>query len=274
MIDLANNNLSLAESLAKAKPYDTINLGKRRFEEKIIITTPHLTLIGTGATIVYNASHGDIIPFSLGGDGTKTFGTTGSATFTVKKEASFFKAEGITFINSYQRSGRANEQAVAFKSEASNVNINNCQFISNQDTLYLDDGKDIILTNCQVVGDVDFVFGSASALLENCSLVAINDGLFLAPNTYTSFSSGFVFVNCNFKLQNGLKKTVYLGRPWYPSKAKEPVYPRVELINCHIDEDIKLEFIKMHVGDPDSYQVRIIDTFYGDKVINRVLSKK
>ena len=142
IIDLNKEKMSLYEALFIAHENDVIILEDKVYFEKIKITTSNLTIIGTNnSTIEYDDYHARIIPQNLGGDGIKKYGTTGSATFTVKEEAVNFKAEGITFKNSHKRTiGINGGQAVAFKSESSGLRIKNCKFISDQDTLYVDSG--------------------------------------------------------------------------------------------------------------------------------------
>ncbi|MDE6656091.1 MAG: hypothetical protein K2J85_03780, partial [Anaeroplasmataceae bacterium] len=134
-IILSVKKISLSEALKDAKAGDVIYLEDKTYNEKITIATPNITLIGTeNSKIVFDATSQDIIPVTFGGDGKKTYGTTGSATVLVQPEATGFKAMGITFENSFKRDGRIQAQAVAFKSETSHIVLKDCTFISHQDT--------------------------------------------------------------------------------------------------------------------------------------------
>lgn len=259
-MDLRKTHLSLTEALKKAQQGEVIYLEDKTYFEKITITTPHLTLIGQEHTMIaFDASHGTTIPVEMGGDGTKVYGTTGSATVLVKPEADGFCAMNVTFQNTYVRGNKPNGQAVAFKSECSNILLKDCRFLGHQDTLYLDDGKNNLVQNCYIEGDIDFVFGSADCLFQNCILKAlVNEkriAYFLAPDTYIDNEKGFVFEDCKFLVEDELE--VYLGRAWYPSGAKRRVYPRVTLKNCELDAQIIPKLIQMHSNDPEEYLLKI-----------------
>lgn len=261
IIDLKKDNLSILEALKIAKSGDELILDDKVYKEKIVVKTPNLTFKGTKNTkITFDNCSSDIIPEIYGGDGIKTFGTTGSATFTVAKEASFFKAYDIIFENSYKRIGNVHSQAVAFKSETSNIYLKNCIFLSHQDTLYIDYGNNNKIIDSKIYGDIDFIFGSADCLFENCLIYALNDEInhayFTAPSTYICNKNGFVFKDCNFYTNPNME--VYLGRPWYPSKALMEVRPKISFINCNFSSDIKLSLKQMHEGDPNNYILKII----------------
>lgn len=268
MIDISNKNVSLTETLEKTLPGEIIYLGKRIFNEKITLEKADITLIGDGAIITYGVSHGTLIPDGSG----KTYGTTGSATFRVLESANGFSAYGVTFQNSFKRQGAKNGQAVAFKSESSNNKLINCKFISEQDTLYIDNGTNNQIINCLIQGDVDFIFGSANCIFTNCQIVGVNDGYFTAPSTYEIYEVGFVFNNCNFKVLNNAK--LALGRPWFPGGSKLPVSPKVSFNNCVFDSTIDLNLIKMHSKDPDKYFLKIDNCLYNKDLINKEICMK
>lgn len=252
VIDLQIQKISIYEALKLAKPYDTIYLDDCSYYEKITIRIPHLTLKGRKKSrIYYDASHGTIIPACMGGDGLRVFGTTGSATVLITPEAEGFCASDIIFENTFKRNGKTNGQAVAFKSECSYLVVQHCQFLSEQDTLYIDMGKHNKIEDSYIEGDIDFIFGSADCVFKNCLIYAKNScgkAYFLAPDTYEDQQYGFIFKNCQFKKETPVQ--AILGRAWYPSKALKPVYPRVTLLDCIIEDDIPLELIQMHEGDP------------------------
>ncbi len=256
IIDLKKDNLSILEALKIAKSGDEIILDDKFYKEKIVVKTPNLTFKGSKNTkITFDNCSSDIIPKQLGGDGIKTFGTTGSATFTVSKEACNFKAYNITFENSYKRIGKTHSQAVAFKSETSNIYLYDCIFLSHQDTLYIDFGQKNEIINSKIYGDIDFIFGSADCNFKNCDIYALNDEInhayFTAPSTYICNKNGFKFNNCNFYIKPNMD--VYLGRPWYPSKTLMEVVPRISFVNCKFADKINLSLKQMHDGDPNNY---------------------
>lgn len=253
-MDLRKTKMSLNEALRLAKPHDKIYLEDKTYVEKIRIDIPYLTLIGQKNTVIsYSCSHGTILPASEGGDGVKTYGTTGSATVLVCSQAVGFQAENITFENAYERKEKPHGQAVAFKSECSHMVLKNCRFLGHQDTLYIDDGVENLVIDCFIQGDIDFVFGSADCKFINCTLKALkNDkkiAYFLAPDTYIDHVYGFYFENCQFQIESS-DMEVYLGRRWFPSGAKREVYPKVFLKQCSLDHRMIVKLIQMHEEDP------------------------
>lgn len=260
IIDLKEKKLSLTEALKLAKDGDILILEDKTYEEKIRVTTPNITWVGSKNTkIVFGATAKDILPEKWGGDGKKTYGTTGSATVLVAPEAIGFKAIGIIFENSFKRDGRIEAQAVAFKSETSKIWLKNCTFISHQDTLYLDYGTENILEDCSIFGDIDFIFGSADCTFKNCKIHAVHDektiAYFTAPDTFRDNKYGFVFQKCKLSMDPHMEG--YLGRPWYPSLAKKEVLPRVKFEDCIISHEIKLFLKQMHEGDPTNYVLQL-----------------
>lgn len=256
IIDLKEKNLSINEALRLAKPNDVLLLDEKTYVEKVHIDTPYITLQGSSNTkISFGATSKDILPYKLGGDGLKTYGTTGSATVLVSSSAIGFQAIGITFENSFKRDGRQQAQAVAFKSETSHILLKDCIFIGHQDTLYLDYGKENVLVNCSIFGDIDFIFGSADCIFKNCRVHAVGDEIklafYTAPDTYEDNKQGFVFKECSFTLDPNME--AYLGRPWYPSLALKAVQPRAQFISCKFSKDIKLCLKKMHEKDVTNY---------------------
>lgn len=266
-IDLRKENISLTEAVFKAQPHDVIYLADKTYREKIYVKTPHLTWIGSKHTkITFSAFSGDIIPASLGGDGSKTYGTTGSATVTILPSAVGFKAKGIIFENGYVRNGEEQSQAVAFKSETSDIEIIDCSFISHQDTLYIDFGTNNVIQNCRITGDIDFIFGTAECAFIDCIIHARGDEknccYYTAPATYKRHKQGFLFENCRFTKDDEIKE-LYLGRPWFPSKAVEPVHPRIYFRNCEFPKDTYLYLKKMHREDPSEYVFSLEDCKIG-----------
>lgn len=261
IIDLRNTSMTIEEALFMAHPYDTIILDSKTYNEKIRVTIPNLTLIGNKTIISWDDYNKKIIPESLGGDGVKTYGTTGSTTFLVTEEADNFKAEGIAFINSHDRTrGMNGDQAVAFKSECHNIHLKNCQFKSYQDTLYIDYGINNLIEDCYIEGDLDFIFGSADCKFKNCTIYIkhiTGIAYITAPDTLVINDKGFEFENCIFTAEDNVE--AYLGRAWFPGGAPQPVYPRLSFDNCLFKGNVIFELIQMHKNDPLNQQSLIMN---------------
>ncbi len=221
----------------------------------IPVDKPFITLVGESADktiITYNNYAGK--DNGKGG----TLGTSGSATFFVY--ADDFSAENITFENSFDEKAYDGKgtQALALLAKGNRQQFNNCKFIANQDTIYANDGSQYF-GNCYIVGDVDFIFGAAQAVFENCELYSVdrgsdtNNGYITAASTDINDEFGFLFLNC--KLTSDAKEgTVYLGRPWHPSGDPNAI-AHVAFINCEMGSHINKDgFTKMSGFEPEGHK--------------------
>ena len=87
-----------------------------------------------------------------------------------------FQAKNLTFANDFDEGrGTSNIQAVALMTQADKLIFENVRFLGNQDTLYVKTGNaDTIarayFKSCYVEGDVDFIFGRATFVLDGCEI--------------------------------------------------------------------------------------------------------
>ncbi|MER6287368.1 pectinesterase family protein [Streptomyces sviceus] len=159
-----------------------------------------------------------------------TYGTSGSATTTVQADG--FTARWITFANDWLRADHPDitgTQAVALKVQGDRSAFHHCRFLGHQDTLYADS---IALTSfarqyfshCYAEGDVDFVFGRATAVYEHChfrtldrtDLAAAPYGFVLAPSTAAANPRGYLVTRS--RVSSEAPDAFYkLARPWVPS---------------------------------------------------------
>ncbi len=152
-----------------------------------------------------------------------------------------FRAENLTIENTSGDHG----QALALRVDGDRASFNGCRMLGWQDTLMINSGRDYF-TNCFIAGRVDFIFGSATALFENCEIRSRNGGHITAASTPEKIPFGFIFRNCrltgdptpwpnpagsNSKAGNRLPMAD-LGRPWRP-------YASVTYINCEMGDHIK-----------------------------------
>jgi pectinesterase len=102
-----------------------------------------------------------------------------------------FKAENLIIQNTSGDHG----QALALRVDGDRAVFKNCRILGWQDTLMINNGRDYF-TNCYVAGRVDFIYGSATAVFENCEIHSRNGGHITAASTPKDKPFGFVFTNC------------------------------------------------------------------------------
>jgi pectinesterase len=143
---------------------------------------------------------------NLPGPDGKPMGTFRTASTVI--DADDFTAENVTFENSAGPVG----QALAIRVEGDRVVFRNCRFLGWQDTILANRGRHYF-TNCFIAGHVDFIFGGATALFENCHIHCLKDGYITAASTPDNQPFGFVFSGCRISGETPEVRT-YLGRPW------------------------------------------------------------
>lgn len=217
------------------------------YKEKLIVEAPYVSIIGEDSKktiLTYDDANGTINPET----GIK-YGTAKSASVTIKKKSVGFTAENITIENGFKETGANDEQAVALNNQADQSIFVNCRFIGNQDTLLADADKSSparqYYYKCYIEGDVDFIFGRAQAVFNDCDIASCNrnsttnNGYITAADTWDRDKYGYLIINSRLiGLNNIEKNTVSLGRPWRPSSQTEPMTPAVAYINCYMGEHI------------------------------------
>lgn len=125
-------------------------------------------------------------------------------------------------------------QAVALAVEADRCVVENCRLSGCQDTLYADGANARQhYKNCTIEGTTDFIFGGATALFENCTILSKADSYVTAASTPQGRPYGFVFLNCKLTATDGVSK-VYLGRPWRS-------HAQTVFVTCELGEHIRPE---------------------------------
>ncbi|CAB4322168.1 unnamed protein product [Prunus armeniaca] len=163
-------------------------------------------------------------------DGWTTFN---SATFAVT--APGFVAVNMTFRNT---AGAIKHQAVAVRNGADLSTFYSCSFEAYQDTLYTHSLRQFY-RECDIYGTVDFIFGNAAVVFQNCNLYPRlpMSGQFNAitaqGRTDPNQNTGTSIHNCTIRAADDLASSnsstkTYLGRPW-----KE--YSRTVYMQSYID---------------------------------------
>lgn len=132
-----------------------------------------------------------------------------------------FLARDITFQNT---AGPSKHQAVALRVGADLSAFYNCDMLAYQDTLYVHSNRQFYV-NCLIAGSVDFIFGNAAAVLQNCDIHARrpNSGqknmVTAQGRTDPNQNTGIVIQKSRIGATSDLKPVqgsfpTYLGRPW------------------------------------------------------------
>ncbi|PTQ95514.1 pectinesterase [Mucilaginibacter yixingensis] len=149
----------------------------------------------------------------------KQLGTSRTASFYVY--GNNFTAKNITFENSAGPKG----QALAIYVKGDKAGFYNCRFLGFQDTIYTHGlGSRQYYKNCYIDGAVDFIFGAATALFEDCHIFCKKGGLYItAASTLDTTRYGYVFMHC--KIDGDAQENTYaLGRPWRPNAKVAYLY--------------------------------------------------
>lgn len=115
--------------------------------------------------------------------------------------------ENLTLAN---RAGPVG-QALALRADGDRLVFRNCRFLGWQDTILVNRGRHYF-EDCYIEGDVDFIFGGATAYFARCHIHCLRNGYITAASTPEGVPHGFVLADCRITGADGVK--AYLGRPW------------------------------------------------------------
>ena len=214
---------------------------------KVPSNKPHVTIQGTGGSrkdtvIVYNNASGTPKP-----DGSGTYGTGGSATVAV--EADDFQARNLTISNDFDEAAHTDiaQQAVALRTSADKVFLDGVIVSGDQDTLLVDTAAKeklgrVYMTNSYVIGNVDFIFGRATAVIDKSVITlkkrynGTSAGYVTAPSTAAD-RKGILIANSTV---NGdvSAASFYLGRPWHAG-GDASLDPQTTVRNTSLSSAIK-----------------------------------
>lgn len=193
----------------------------------------------------------------------------GSRMGTLRSASMIIRGENVV-INNLTVENRAGNgvdagQAIALSLYGDRICVKNCRLLGCQDTLFVGPGTEcpqdkelemaeipeapdarMYFEKCYIEGDVDFIFGGATAYFDNCEIfsrynITEDDercngqvkGYVAAPCTWQKAKYGFVFDKCNFT-GDCPDNTVYLGRPWR-------IFAKTVLLSCNVGRHIKTE---------------------------------
>ena len=256
--------LKALNSRASAEPA-TLYIHKGIYKEQITIQRPFLTLIGDGPeeTVLTYDLYARMPQDDIGKLGT-------FRSYSCLIDTHDVTVRNLTFENS---SGKGPDvgQALALYADGDRLIFDNCRFLGGQDTLFTAPlpPKEIeangfigpkqsapritgrhYYRGCYIEGDIDFIFGGATAYFENCEFFCKETGREI--NSYVTAAStpenqryGYVMAHCRFT-GNCPEHSCYLGRPWRE-------YAQVVLLHCeigaHICEEGWHDWNKSHTHD-------------------------
>lgn len=223
--DGTGNFRTLQEAIESARAFMdytvTIYVKNGVYKEKVIVPSwvENIDIIGEDRdkTIITYDDHANI----------NKMGTF--RTYTVKVEGSDITFKNLTIENNAAQLG----QAVALHTEGDRLKFINCRILGNQDTIYTGAKfTRLYFKDCYIDGTTDFIFGSSTALFEDCIIHSKRNSYVTAASTPKEAKYGYVFKHCKLTAEPGVDK-VYLGRPWRP-------YAYTLFIECELGKHIVL----------------------------------
>ncbi|KUO22715.1 pectinesterase family protein [Streptomyces dysideae] len=205
----------------------TIAVAPGTYRAKVHVPSnkPNIVLQGTGqdrsdTVIVYDT------PAEYGG-------STGSA--TVRIDANDVTARNLTFSNDFDEAAHElrGEQALAMKTNGDRIVFENTAFLGNQDTLMTNSPRlttvsRVYIRDSYIEGDVDFIYGRATTVIERSVIRALNrgsttnNGWITAASTWTGNPYGFLITRSEI-VSDAPDGSFHLGRPWHPGGELEAV---------------------------------------------------
>lgn len=272
------------------------------YHEKITIDRAFVTLEGTG-----QSSEDTVLTYD---DYANIVMEDGMKMGTFRSYSVFIDAHDVTLKNLTIENDSGDSvthgQAIALYADGDRLIVDSCRLIGHQDTLFTGPlpPKEIqkngfigpkqyapringrhYYKNCYICGDVDFIFGSATAYFENCTIESLKrfedeadesvssmakagiesvngtdksdnksriQGYVTAASTPEGQAYGYVFSKCRLVSDECLTGTVYLGRPWRE-------YAKTVFVDCsfgkHIHPELFHDWNKENARDTVFYAV-------------------
>ena len=226
-----------------------IEIGEGKFNEKLEITIPNLTIRGAGSdlTIIeWNSLYG--IPDASG----FSHETDSTASVAVRDTAVGCVIENITISNYWNSIGvfdselganYSEHRALALLVQADRFIIRNASLLGYQDTVEFFLGRQYV-ENCYIQGTTDFIFGTNNTTyFLNCEIHSISNGgsnggyvtafKGMNKNANDAITYGAIFYQCHFTADADVVRNANtaIGRPW-------GAYAAVAIIECELDGHI------------------------------------
>ena len=220
------------------------------YRERVTVTVPYVTFLGESMenTCLTYDLYAQMPSVDVGKLGT-------FRTYSCIVDTHDFTARNMTFENS-AGPGTTVGQALALYVDGDRIQFDHCRLLGNQDTLFTGPlpPKEIepngfigpkqnsprlngrhYYHDCYIAGDIDFIFGSATAYFEGCEFYSKDtqspvNSYVTAASTPQGQAYGYVMESCRFT-GNCPPHTAYLGRPWRD-------FAKTVLLNCWMDDHI------------------------------------
>lgn len=203
------------------------------YKEKLVITKPHIHLIGEAAE--KTRIHFNVYAGKKYAEG-KAWGTAGSATLTIRatdvqlhqlkieNTFDFIKNDALANDDA-KRIGNTQAVALFLDAGSDRVLVRNSLLLGHQDTLYVNAGRSWF-DKSFIAGNVDYIFGSGNALFTDSEIHTLErgkpnnpHGYLVAPSTQIADEYGLTFVDCKLTRAPTVDdNSVALGRPWHPTR--------------------------------------------------------
>lgn len=225
---------NLQTAFHSAAPGTVIRLSPGVYRQKALLRTPHLHIEGAGIDKTVLVWDDYAQKLHKDGQAYNTF-----RTYTLAVCADDVSMRNLSIVNDALHP-EVKGQEVALSVLGNRFSMDACRLSSTQDTLFagplppdlIERYKGFLVdelrasgpftqryTNCLIEGSVDFIFGCAEALFEDCEIRSVFDvrqvGYVAAPAHALSQTRGLRFLRCRFTCEPGVNpRSIYLARPW------------------------------------------------------------
>ncbi|MEU9982863.1 pectinesterase family protein [Streptomyces sp. NPDC050856] len=225
----------------------SVKPGTYRETVNVPANKPHVTIQGSGTSkdtvIVYGNAAGMRKP-----DGSGAYGTPGSATVAIRSDDS--QLRNLTVANDFDEAAHQSlkdHQAVALLTTADRIVLNGVIVTGDQDTLELetaarDKPGRVHVTNSHIVGNVDFIFGRATAVIDQSVITlkkrwnGTSAGYITAPSTQAGRKG--ILIHRSTIDGAVTASSFHLGRNWHPG-GDRAADPQVTVRNSKLSAAIK-----------------------------------
>lgn len=220
------------------RDWSSIAVGPGDFREKVVIRRSRVRLVGSG--IGSTRLHFDAVAETAGRFDRDGWGTAGSATLIIDGDEVLVR--GMTIENDFdylandarpdgdpRKIGNSQGVAVQLDVHSDRVLLDRVAIIGNQDTLFTR-GQRAFVRNSTIAGNIDFIFGNGTLLIEQSEIRSRRRAIATAPGEFESFVAapstslsrpvGIVFLRSRLTREAGVRDgSVALARPWHPTKT-------------------------------------------------------